>query len=71
MGLLGMEVFLSPIPCRQDSSLHDLLSSIKQLLIKAAAKKPPEARLKGPEKLIKIRRPETNLVSNTALELLL
>ena len=24
VGLLGMEAFLSPVSCRQDSSLHDL-----------------------------------------------
>lgn len=71
-GASGHGSVLSPIPCRQDSSLHDLLSSIKQLLIKeAAAKKLIEARLKGPEKLIKIRDLETNLVSNTVFELLL
>ena len=56
--------FLSPVSCRQDSSLHDLpwvpKGRFELLLIKGGAvKKPPEARLKGPEKLIKIRRPTT------------
>ena len=44
------------------------------LIKEGAARKPPEARLKGPEKLIKIRRPNhlrpcthPNLVSNPAL----
>ena len=61
--LPGTEVsFLSPISCRQDSSLHDLpwvpKGRLEQLLIKGgAARKPPEARLKGPRKLLKIRRP--------------
>ena len=53
--------FCSPISCRQDCSLHDLpwvpKGRFKQLLIKGgAAMKLPEARLKGPENLIKIRR---------------
>ena len=53
--------FLSRVSCRQDSSLHGLpwvpKGRFEQLLIKGGtAKKPPEARLKGPEKLIKIRR---------------
>ena len=61
MGLPGMEAFLSPISCRQDSSFHDFpwvpKGRYKQLKIKGgAARKPPEARLKWPEKLIKIRR---------------
>ena len=51
---------LSPVSWRQDSHLCDLplvpKGRFQQLLIKGAAKKPPEARLKGPEKLIKIRR---------------
>ena len=52
VGLLGMGGFLSP------SSLQDLpwvpKGRFEQLLIKGGtAKKPPEARLKGPEKLIK------------------
>ena len=60
VGLPGTEALLSPVSCRQDSSLHDLPRVPKgrseQLLIKGgAARKPPEARLKGPEKLIKIR----------------
>ena len=59
--LPGMEASLSPISCRQDSSLHDLAwvpkGRFEQLLIKGGAdKKAPEARVKGPEKLIKIRR---------------
>ena len=66
MGLPGTEAFLFPISCRQDSSLHDLpwvpKSRFKKLQIKGgAARKPPEARLKGPEKLIKIRRPPETL----------
>ena len=49
---------MSPVSCRQDSRLYDLPKSrFKQLAIKGgAAKKPPEARLKGPEKLIKTGR---------------
>ena len=63
VGLLGMEAFLSLISCRQDSSTHDLpwvpRDRFKQLLInREAADKPPETKLKGPEKLVKIRRPE-------------
>ena len=62
--LPGMEAFLPPISCRQGSSLHDLLwvpkGRFKQLLMKGgSATKPPEARLKGQEKLIKIKRPTT------------
>ena len=65
VSLPGMEAFLCPVSCRQDSSLHDIpwvpKGRFKPLLIReGAAKKPPEARLKGPEKLIKIKRsPET------------
>ena len=79
------ESFLSPIFCRQDSSLHDPpwvpKGRSEQLPNKGGAeRKPPEARLKAPEKLIKLRRPpETrlrecrpctypNLVSNSTLE---
>ena len=58
VGLLGTKAFLSPFSCRQDSSLHDLPWVPKG---RRAAKKPPEARLKGPEKLIKIRRSELRL----------
>ena len=59
MGLLGTKIsFLSPLSCREDSSLHDLLWVPKgRLLIKGgAAKKTPEARLKGLKQLSKIRR---------------
>ena len=65
VGFLGTEAPLSPISCRQDTSLHDLPwvpkgRFIEQLLIKGgAARKQPEARLKLSEKLIKIRRPTT------------
>ena len=46
MGILDMDVFLSPISCGQDSSRHDLpcipKGGFQQLLIKgAAAKKTP------------------------------
>ena len=63
VGLLGMEAFLSLISCRQDSSTHDLpwvpRDRFKRLLInREAADKPPETKLKGPEKLVKIRRPK-------------
>ena len=70
---------LSPISFRQVCSLHDLpwvpKGRFEQLLIKGgAARKPPEARLKGPEKLIKIRKPDhlrpctqPNPVSNPTL----
>ena len=58
MGLSGIEAFLSPNSCRQDSSLHDLpcvpKGRLEQLLMKGeAAKKPLKARLKGSKKLIK------------------
>ena len=64
VGLLGMEAFLSLVSSRQDSSFHDLpwvpKDRFEQLLVKGeAAKKPLEARLKGPEKRIKIGRPTT------------
>ena len=54
-------LLLPTISYRQDSSLHDLpqvpKGRFEQLLIMGgAAKKSPEARLKGPEKLIKIKR---------------
>ena len=54
------QVFLSPISCRQDSSHCDLpripKGRFEQLQIKRrAAKKSPEARLKGAKKLIKIQ----------------
>ena len=57
-------LFVPPISCRQDSSLHDLpwvpKGRFEQLLIKGEApKKAPEARFKGPEKLIKFRRRTT------------
>ena len=56
------EALFSPVSCKQGSSLHDLpwvpKGRFQQLLIKGgAAMKPSEARLKGPEKLIKIKRP--------------
>ena len=54
---------VSPISYRQDSSLHDLPLAPKgtseQLIMEGTAKKPHEARLKGPEKFINIRRPTT------------
>ena len=71
--LLGMEVFLSSISYRQDSSLRDLLC-FKWQNQRKSSHKTPEERLKGPEKLIKIRRPHhlrpcthPNLVSNFTL----
>ena len=59
----GTKGLLAPISWRQDSrSSGPFLSfkgQIQQLLIKGGpAKKPPEARLKGPERFIKIRRPD-------------
>ena len=75
----GLEALWSPISCGQNSRLHGLPWVLKgrfeQMLIKGgAAMKPPEARLKGPERLIKIRRPNharpcmhPNLVSNPTL----
>ena len=74
-----MAACLSPVSCRGDSSLYDLSGvpkgGFQLLLIKGGtAKKPPKARLKGPEKLIKIRKTTTsdhahlNLVSNGALK---
>ena len=59
MGLPGMETFLPPISCRQDFSFHDLplvpKGRFEQLSVKGrTAKKPPEARLEGPEEHIKI-----------------
>ena len=63
VGHLGTEVFLSLVSYRQDSSLHDLPLAPKgtseQLIMEGTAKKPHEARLKGPEKFINIRRPTT------------
>ena len=64
VGLPGMEAFLPPISCRQDFSLHDLpwvpKGRSERLSIKRrTAKKPPVARLEGPEKHIKIWRPTT------------
>ena len=60
VGLAGTKAFLSPISCRQDSSHYDLpwvpKGRSEQLPTKGgAAEKPPEARLKGPEKLLKVR----------------
>ena len=59
VGLPGMETFLPPISCRQDFSFHDLplvpKGRFEQLSVKGrTAKKPPEARLEGPEEHIKI-----------------
>ena len=75
VGLPGMENFLSPIYCKKDCSHYDLSwvpkGGMEQLLIKGeAAKKAPEARLKGPEKLIRIRSqqpeiPHTPILSET------
>ena len=61
LGLPGIESFLSPISCRQGSSLLDLpwipKDGFKQLLIKGeAVNKPPETKLKESENLIKTRR---------------
>ena len=61
LGLPGIESFLSPISCRQGSSLLDLSwipkDGFKQLLIKGeAVKKPPETKLKGLGKPIQILR---------------
>ena len=53
---------ISPISYRQDSSLHDLPlvpkgTSEQLLIMEEAVKKPHEAKLKGSEKFINIRRP--------------
>ena len=60
-GLLGMEAFYCPPFPVGKTSLHDLprvpKGRFKQLLIKRGAAKPLDARLKGQEKGIKIRRP--------------
>ena len=62
MDLPGTGTLLSPLSLRQDSSFPDLprvpKAGFQQLLIMGgAAKNSPEARLKRPEKLIKIRSP--------------
>ena len=60
-GLLGMEAFYCPPFPVGKTSLHDIpqvpKGRFKQLLIKRGAAKPLDARLKGQEKGIKIRRP--------------
>ena len=63
VGIPGTEAFLSGISWSKDSSLQELpcvpKDGFQQLLIKGGtAKTPPEARLKGLEKLTKIRRPD-------------
>ena len=79
VGLLGMEVFLSPIPPRQDSSpqtfseFSGLDWATELAETREAARKPPEAKLKGPERLFKTGRwdlrpcTHPNLVSNPTL----
>ena len=65
MGLPGAGAFLSPFlvgktPASMAFPEYQRAGSREELLIMGgAAKRPPEARLKGPEKLIKIWRPTT------------
>ena len=69
VGFLGMEAFLSSISCRQNSSFHDLFRVPKGSTFGnqgRSSKKPPGARLKGPERLINMGR-ATNLLSNFTL----
>ena len=65
MGLPGAGAFLSPFlvgktPASMAFPEFQRVGSREELLIMGGpAKRPPEARLKGPEKLIKIWRPTT------------